>query len=702
MLAGVSNREIFVPDGDKARKASTRIANALALELLRYGIALDANIVQRITRHKRTRAQSIADGILKLYTIGDLNPPLFQHWEDRTEFTFEEIVVQICGYWLQLCGNDLEDASYMSTLKDKVDYGELKTLTLANDRKAMTRFNELVQSKVALDKKSQKDLQNLAAIFFSNAPERISSDEARIAVVLGMVHAGFTLAGALSHLSCLPADALRFAAAKQEFASVKLPADVMYGKLTWSERKQLIAFLDGFDFETLSEAMGSNRTCWLRFFHHVHLFQQKDFRQRFPATVAAAMVSNGTKESAVPAGRVMESLAEHKKLYEVTACGAMVFRTFAARVQAAVDSHDFEAFESEIRKRPGFLFRNIGSLSNVCIKSTEGQFVDLVRDLVSHASPGVLLSIIQIDVNAEYRIIDSKGNTTVTDSSYSPFIGEIQDVAERELFKRYGFSGQVRCTDAVASKMVPFLSTNADLDRGSRVPFDDAKYLYFLMHWVQRTGHRTDLDHSYVCIDDAWKSETIYFGNQANNYITQSGDITNAPAPRGGTEYGRIDLKKIPSKVRYIVPIMNVYAGDAFSENETAYAGFMFSDEPKFSISRKHVRYDLTQLAQSNIPFVIDVKAKEIIIVDFNNRRSNGLTAHSSIDEIRKVISALKSKRFMTIERFAKLLSGDDETVSLTIKKNAKTAKEIEPLDLQRLVSEETSATEVLEHAGQA
>ena len=636
MVAAVSNRQLFIPDGDKQRTKSVRVANALAIELLRYGIKPDDEIIDRISRHKRPAAEKICRGILKMFTIGELNPPLFDQWEKRTEFSFEEIVVQILGYMCQLSGNDLDDPGYMASLKDHVNFGSMKKLSLAKDEAARQRFDSLVQSKVALDKKSQKALVELAKVYYPSAPQRIDSAEARIAVLLGMLQSGMSLISTFEQLNCQRSDVLRYAAAKKDFRGVKLPSDVIYAQLSWKERIQILRFLDQSSFEDLCETMGNNRTAWSRFFGHAHIFQQKDFRNRFTKVVAAALVSVGSKQESLPAGKVVEYLKGQKELYDVTESGNLAYRTFASRIQSIVEAKDFDRFRLEIESRPTYLMRNIGSLSNVCTRETQSDFVELVRGSIDQASASVLFSIVQIDIRAKYRIIDSKGNTTVTEANYSNVIGEVQGVAEREIYRRYGQPGKVAVKEKLKNKVVPFLSTNAELDRGTKISFEKVKYLYFLIHWVQQSGRRTDLDHSYICFDQDWNSETIYFGNQANNFISQSGDITNAPAPHGGTEYGCIALKKIPKIVRYIVPIVNVYCGDVFSENEIAYAGFMFSDSHKFSLDRKHTRYDLSQPANSNIPFVIDVEAKEIVVVDFNNRMRNGLTAHSSIEEIKK------------------------------------------------------------------
>lgn len=688
-VAIVSKGDINIPvSGQPRRLGSTLIVNSMALELLNYGIVPEQRLLDRMATHTEARAHALCVDILKMHTIGDLNPPLFAGWESRTKFTFGECVVQIFGYMLQLSGNDLADPSFMANLKDRVEFKDAQTLNLATDYAALERFRTLVNSNVSLDKKSQSDLVTLAKEYHRYAPHRVRSAEARIAVVLGAVQAGEHLGVALPELGCDATDVLRYAAVVANFEGVKLPSDVVYANLGWSYRLALMRHLSSFDFDDLCEAMGNNREAWYRFFRHFHVLQQKEFRTKFTKVVAAAFVSVGSKLYKIPRGPVGTYVLLNSKFYDITDSGNIAYRTFASRVQSAVDNKNLDALKEEISNKPGYLFRNLGSLSNVCTRRTESEFVELVRSMIDKPKTSVLLSIVQIDVNADYRIIDSKGNTTVTEAGYSPVIGEIQGLAEREIFRRHGFEGRVVFEDHLEHKVVPFLSTNADLDRGTKIPFEDANYLYLLMHWVQRSGSRTDLDHSFICIDSEWDTETIFFSNQANDYISQSGDIINAPAPNGATEYGRISLERLPKNLRYIVPIINVYSGDVFSDNDTAYAGFMFSDNPEFSIQRDHVRYDLTQPANSNIPFIIDVVKHELIIVDFNNRLREGRTAHSSIDNIKKIISALSTKKFMTISRFAEMLSGDGDQVSLTITDTpSHDGPEIYPDDLSDIVS---------------
>ena len=689
-LATTGLREFYVPTGDKLRKGSLRAANAMAIELLNYGIRVDDDLLSRIAHQKKKTARSICDQIVRSFTLGNLNPPLFNNWEQRTEFTFGEICVQILGYIVQLSGNDLEDQNFMAGLRDKVAYTGTMRLKLAEEDKALSRFLTLVNAKAALDRASLDDLVNLSEWYHGYAPEYIKSAEARMAVALGMWKSGVTLAEVTARVFQNPHDVLRYLAAVRDFDGVKLPSDVKYANVHWQQRLDLMRYLSSFTFEQLSESMGENRTAWSRFFRHFHMFQQPCFRALFPHVVVAGLVSIGSRSDhpLFKLTGLRPVLLANDGCIERTQSGNLAYRTFASRIQKSVEDKDFDQFRADIVRRPGYLFRNLGSLSHVCSRKTASDFVDLVRQLIDVPTTSNLLSLIQIDVDAEYRIIDSKGNTTVNEADYHPVIGEIQGLAEREIYRRHGFPGRVEVSDKLKNKVVPFLATNAELDRGTRIPFNDTKYLYCLMHWIQQSGRRTDLDLSFVAYDQDWGYKAVNYQRQANDYITHSGDLTAAPGPNGSTEYGRINLESVPTNVRYIVPFMNVYSGDVFSENEVAYAGFMFSHYPAFDLQRDHVRYDLNQPANSNVPFIVDMVEKEIIMLDFNNRLRDGMNVHSSVGELKKIISAVKSKKTVTIQRFAELLSGDEEdTVSLKITPKGKGDNKVAPADLIGLIT---------------
>ncbi len=674
----LSKYVLYLPESiGETHKNSVIVANAMAVELLNYGIMTDKAILDRIAHYEPGKARETAYEILKSFTIGDVNPPLFDGWEDREYFSFGEFVVQIAVYMIQVSGNDLANPDYLDELKDRVEFKKVKALKLSTESEAGDHFQSLLST--GQSRKQQKTIEAFAKEF--PVGTYIKSDESRIAVLLarGLDN--------LIDMKAKPADILRYFAARKEFEQVNLPHGVIYDNMTWQERKAAFEFLSTFDNEYILEGMGNNRAAWNRFFRHTHLFQQQEFLRKYDEFSACAWVSVGGKVEATPVDiRHLINKMVSEGVAEITVKGALAYRTFASRVATAVEGQDYASIELLMDKRPGYLLRNIATISNAVTTENRTAFLALCRKSIVVSKPEVLFSILQIDSRANYRIIDVKGDTVVQEADYSPYITAIQQDIEIEISHRYGRQGKVVFDESLKDTIVPFLARNQELYRGTKIPFGNEKYLHFFIHWIQ-DKQRTDLDHSHIIFHDN-HVEQIAFYNQANEYITQSGDITNAPEPKGATEYSVFKLDKIPTSVRYIVPVVNVYCGDNFKDLQEAYAGFMFNDSKKFNINREHVRYDLSQPAIMNVPFVIDMNTKEIIIVDYNTRSysSKIRIAMDFQDTLLKIIDASQSMNKMTIERFARLLSGEGG-IDLTITDNPQGVLEIAPSELSKLIA---------------
>ena len=114
---------------------------------------------------------------------------------------------------------------------------------------------------------------------------------------------------------------------------------------------------------------------------------------------------------------------------------------------------------------------------------------------------------------------------------------------------------------------------SACMPRGSVVPVTGDR-LRFFVYWRQ-AEHRTDFDLSALLLDDdfapvghlSWTNLTTLGG-------VHSGDITEAP--EGASEFIEIDLSTVAA--RYIVPQVNVYAGEGFEEVAESFFGFMERD----------------------------------------------------------------------------------------------------------------------------
>lgn len=681
----IANNKVYVPSGGKVRRKSLVVANAMAVELLNYGVVPSTELILRIASHSRSKAKEYANEILKQHTIGDVNPPLFKNWESRTYFSFGEVVAQIFGYMLQISGNDLADANYMEDLRSRIDFKGKTKLKLASEAKAKKKLGELLNATVAQDRANLRTLVTLAKDVSTDdlGVDYVRSDEARVALADALAKTR-PLFCVLRALQCKPADVMRIAAFRKDVSETKLPHNVLYANLNWQDRKAMVGYLGTFDFEDLSEAMGHNRAAWTRFFSHIHLMGQKEFvRKHGEVAFAAYVASRGRAKDVAP--ELMSHYKRFNSMLDVTGEGSLTYRTFESRLKYAVEKKSWPILKDLLEKRPSYLLRNLMTVSNGVNARHKKAFLKLVETSVKKASVGVLFSLVQIDEKTPYRVIDVKGSTTIEPANYPPFFKDIRKLVKKELKHRFGFEGKVFVEEGLKDKIVPFLAANGELDRGSSFDIPDAPYMYFFMHWVQPEGRRTDLDHSWFIIKNNGSHETISFYNQANSFITQSGDITNAPAPHGGTEYTKVRLDKLPRNVRYLVPSINVYCGMPFSENNEAYAGFFFSDSAEFNINADHVRYDLTQPAHLNFPFVIDVKKNKVVILDYNQESRYGSIAESFYGQIQKILQA--KKKVMTIGKLAKLLSGDDGKMSLKVTTKKKHSKHIEPQDLYTLFS---------------
>jgi len=111
------------------------------------------------------------------------------------------------------------------------------------------------------------------------------------------------------------------------------------------------------------------------------------------------------------------------------------------------------------------------------------------------------------------------------------------------------------------------------LPRGSVSPVD-GELLRFFVYWKE-SRQRTDFDLSALMLDAryetlAWLSYTALTELEGEH----SGDITEAPD--GASEF--INLRLGAARGTYIVPQVNIFAGEGFEEVEESFFGFMLRE----------------------------------------------------------------------------------------------------------------------------
>jgi stress response protein SCP2 len=451
--------------------------------------------------------------------------------------------------------------------------------------------------------------------------------------------------------------------------------------------------------------MGLNRTAWTRYFKHTHFFGQRNFANRFTPLYVAAYISLGSKYDNLTNKALIKRVDKliNEDVVEVTQGGNLVYRTFASRMQTAIDNKNWKAIKKLADGKENYIMRNLSTVSNGIKDKDEADFIKYLKKAVKDTDIGVLFSLLSINVDSEYRVMDVKGDTRIETAQYPEFFRKIQKEIRSYVKSQYGFSGQVKYSPELEDRIVPFLSKNSELERGTKIAINDDINLFFYVHWMERAvkkdGHydewtnRTDLDLSFIAFDENWRSTSIAFYRQANGYITLSGDFTSAPPPNGATEYGKIRIDQLPKNVRYIVPVINCFTANGFDNNEYVRAGFFTSQNVQFTLKQDAIKYNITAPAQMNLPFVLDVQNREVIVIDYNRRERMGYIAESYLDDVRKVILATKTKNYISIGKLAEMLSGTGKTTSLTIANNAGKG-EINPESLFSLFTKKKEKTQ--------
>jgi hypothetical protein len=104
----------------------------------------------------------------------------------------------------------------------------------------------------------------------------------------------------------------------------------------------------------------------------------------------------------------------------------------------------------------------------------------------------------------------------------------------------------------------------------------EGELLRFFIYWRQRR-QRTDYDLSALFLDEQYANPRhISWTRLSDGEAEHSGDITQAPAPDGASEFINIRLTHLGRG--FIVPQVYIYAGEGFDEVGESFFGFMTRD----------------------------------------------------------------------------------------------------------------------------
>ncbi|MFB9903579.1 hypothetical protein [Allokutzneria oryzae] len=264
--------------------------------------------------------------------------------------------------------------------------------------------------------------------------------------------------------------------------------------------------------------------------------------------------------------------------------GEKTVRSLAGRIEVAFGSGDIARAVELLSGSPGMLLRQLDRVLRSCSPDEAVHVLERLHGVIDRVSGRVLCSVREHLGNRTrtdaVRVFASRARRAWVTADERPPLDA--DVVERvlaaldaELARRIPVRERVVVDPAVLTVALP-LSGKASEDgfgvmpRGSTAPVD-GELLRLFTHWRQR-AERTDYDLSVLLLDkDFRRAGFVSWTNHHSDGAYYSGDVTSAE--NGASEF--IDVPLAQVSAAYIVPQVNVYAGEGFDAVAESMFGYM-------------------------------------------------------------------------------------------------------------------------------
>jgi hypothetical protein len=381
-------------------------------------------------------------------------------------------------------------------------------------------------------------------------PDAIPARESRAVINAARLRAG------LPPLVTTVTDVLRLAC-ELAGGDVSLREPTRFGPLRRREREALMAALDAVAEGPKLADVRPYAERWKRLGERVH---PHDY-PRYPRAAEAFAVARG--EISVP--------------------------SFGGQVEAAFARSDVDQAVRLLRTAPGRLWRSADRLFRAASDSGAAHLVlDALGATAPEVSGRVLLSVREHLQNRAFpgsgRLFANRlGRGWATpdrrDSLDRGVIAEACALIDAEIMRRLPPARLV--VDAgIAGAALPLsgkpLPAGLGIFPRGSVTKVDGDLLRFFIYWRQKR-ERTDYDLSALFLDEQYANPRhISWTRLSAEEAEHSGDITQAPAPDGASEFINIRLTHLGRG--FIVPQVYIYAGEGFDEVDESFFGFMTRD----------------------------------------------------------------------------------------------------------------------------
>jgi stress response protein SCP2 len=263
-------------------------------------------------------------------------------------------------------------------------------------------------------------------------------------------------------------------------------------------------------------------------------------------------------------------------------------QSLAAKVEVAFAGGNVQQAIALLAVAPGMLFRSLDRILRTASAQDADALFETLPEVITKVSGRVIMSAREhfqnrlIEWETPHRVFaNSKGKAWVTPDARTPLsqdlVEKLFDIFDAELLRRLPDIEHLVVNREVLGLALPLSDKNksggfAIMPRGSALPVADG-ILRFFVYWKQKS-ERTDYDLSVLMLNEKFEyvNQLSWTNLRTDDGVgVHSGDITSAPD--GSSEF--IDIHLGRAECKYVVPQVNVFAGESFPEVGECFFGFM-------------------------------------------------------------------------------------------------------------------------------
>ncbi|WP_067473144.1 TerD family protein [Actinomadura hibisca] len=661
-------RRVCVPPGPEGEGAA--MARRFDAALMTAGFKLSAGLLETLSAREPGTVATLA-----VHTLGAVREMVGDHVQHNVYFIdFPANVPDTLDFWMECVADALVNSASSSGAVAQLQSGVLDLLSLpaygdyrhtyeqmlaahddliaaAGDRvtvlhqggdlddEATALYLALAGSPTPLNDADLDALRALAALRVDGPqPADIPIRENRALINRARLDLGAPL------LLDTVTDVLRLACALSD-GDVTLREPTRFARLRRPVRRTLLAGLDEVIAASPAKLadVNAHREPWKRLGERLHPHEYP----RWPHAADVFAVARGDKAAPSMEARVEALLAREK-------------------VSAATDL---------LATAPGKLMRSLDRLLRLAATDAEYEHVLATAERVApQASGRVLLSVREHLLNREdgtgrirlftNRLARAHATRDRREPLPEPVGARLAAFLDGEVRRRLPDLGTVLVEPAALDIALPLSGKAAAggfgvLPRGSTSPVE-GDLLRFFVHWRQ-VARRTDFDLSAMTLDAAYETlEWLSYTSLTTMGGAHSGDITSAPD--GASEF--IDLRLGVIEGAFIVPQVNIYAGEGFEEVAESFFGFMLRGADQagrpFEASTVRLKSDLRGPGRVALPLVFlrdadgTWRAKWLHLylrgTDWGNRVEDNHAAAETL------VRAVVERRYLTVRDLTDLL----------------------------------------------